>query len=164
MSQPAIVSLASERRELASAASPVIPPTTTSVTPIPSAMIATISSAAPSPRGTRWLVQPGDQRRGDGGDDPRGEQREHDHLREREQPHHPDEEQRDADQQPGREPDVAQPLRDDEDVGQLARVDLDLFIGLAAGFAVLMAASQAASDHVRRSVEAGSDCAIAPSG
>ena len=54
-----------------SEASPMIPPTTTSAIPMPTRTIATIISAAPSPRGTRCAVQPGHQRRGDGGDDPR---------------------------------------------------------------------------------------------
>ena len=100
--------------------SPVIPPTITRNTPTPSRTISNITSAAPIPRGTPCLRIQATSGEATAAMIPAvitGSTitfvSERSHTA-------PDEEDRHADQQPGGEPDVAQPVRDDEDPAQVA--------------------------------------------
>jgi hypothetical protein len=68
-----------------------------------------------------------------------------DHVRKRKDPDQPDQEQHDADEQPGREPQIAEPLRCREDTGELAGIDLDELV--LAGLGVSAATEKAAANH-----------------
>ena len=101
------------------------------------------------PPGHPLTLEPANQRSGDRRDHPGGNHGEHDRVREREQPDSADQEQGDADQQPRREPDIAQPTRSGKDARQLRNVDLDVVVLGTARLCVTLPASKPTAHHVR---------------
>ena len=71
-------------------------------------------------------VEPGDDRRADRRHDGGDDHRDRDHLGHRQQPDQGGEQQHRADEQPGHQPDVPQPVGDVEDAAQLARLELEV--------------------------------------
>ena len=127
-------------------------------------MIATISSAAPSPRGIPCLRSQATSGEATAATIPAASSGSTITCVSASSHTIADEEHRDADQQPGREADVAQPLRDGEDPGQLAGIDLDVLLGLAGPAPHRGGGVAGGLDHVRCSVGARSDCAGTPTG
>ena len=79
-------------------------------------------SAAPRPRGTLWRASHATSGESDRRDHAGGDHRQDDRVRERQDPDGADEEQEDADEQPRRQAEIAQPAGRGEGVGQIGRL------------------------------------------